>query len=331
MDKVSGLVTDILRFRGSEDRSGVMTVRDAHRVKHKVVGVTEGVEIGSFIRAEGKPVVHQVYGPQLRAQTVHVELPSSRDAAPEWFYRHFDMSLSAATELVKDWYDDFANLGAPKASTAKGDGDFELQRLWECLGASAGTAARSVENLFTKHGLQEVYLEVRAYVMRKEAVDALVGLGLSTKEAHLLYKARGSGITAEMAQDPYTAYLYVESISFKKMDDIYLARRGTTKQDDHRVRALCLFYLRKDASDNGHTAIEYDDFIRIMEEKKDKFSATKILHNLHRLMPEFVTQYGDPAMLQLAHLAEYESGIAEWVTTGRITRTDDDTDDSSGT
>lgn len=333
MDKVSGIVTDILRFRGSADRGGVLTLRDARGATHKVLGVTEGVEVGSFIYAEGKPFVHPTYGPQLRAHTVRVDLPTTRDAAPEWLYRHFRMTQLQATALITDWYNDFANLGqapTPGTVTIKGAGDFELLRLWTCLGA-AGVSARSVENLFKRHSLEDVYSEVREYVVRKNTIDGLVAVGLNTREAQLLYKVRGSAIIDEMKTDPYVAYLYVDTISFKKMDDIYLQLKGTGKTDDHRLRAMCLFYLRKDASDNGHTAIEYDDFLHLMEERKERFSATKILHNLHRLIPDFVTQYGNPTMLQLTHLAEYEDGIAEWITTGKIKRTDDNTDDSSGT
>lgn len=317
MEKVSGTVVHVLRFRGSEDNSGVLTIRDAVRKQQKVVGVTEGIEIGSFVHAEGKAVTHPVYGPQLRAQRIRVELPSSRLAAEEWFVRHFTMQLKDVREMLDDWYSNFAVAG----TTHPGE-DFEMTRLWSSLRSTTG-AAKAIEMLFEKHDLSSVYPEVREYVLKKMAVDSLVEYGLTSKEALLLYKACGVDVLGKMAEDPYIAYLYVESIGFKKMDDIYLSQLKGKKNDDHRVRAMCVYFLNRDSSDHGHTAVEHADFIALMEEEHS-FSATKVLYNLHRLIPEFVTQYGDPTMIQLSTLAEYEAGIAEWLATGKIETKDED-------
>lgn len=334
MNQVEGVVTDLMRFRGSEDKSGVLTVMDAAKVVHRILGVTEGIELGTYISAEGNVVEHPTYGAQMRAKKIRVELPTTPEAVAKWMTLHFRTDASRAKEFMECWCEplaEFTKHPDPSRVTLNlRNMPPMLKRLWMHLEAPVDPGLEGpIEGLCNSCGISSLELDgMRRYVQRKATLDVLLDLGLTTSEAQLLFQRCGIGVVAQIKEDPYIAYMLVESISFKKMDDIYLSTAGRGLKDDHRVRAMCLHYLRRDVGDRGHTAIAFDDFISVMEEHKDEFSATSIAYNLARLIPDYVTQYGsNPTMLQLSDVAKYEGGIAEWIIKGRInesTAHDDD-------
>jgi len=325
MNQVEGMVTDLMRFRGSEDRSGVLTVVAADKEVHRILGVTEGIEIGTFIFAEGNVIEHPKYGKQLRAKKIRVELPTTQETVAKWMTLHFNILAHRAQEFMASWCEPLATFTLypnPKQTTLNlRNMPPLLQRLWMHLEKPLKSGPEeAVEGLCNSCGINAFELgEMRRYVQRKAALDMLIELGLNASEAQILFQQCGIGVVATLQEDPYVAYMMVESISFKKMDDIYLSTQGRGLKDDHRVRAMCLHYLRRDVGDRGHTAIALDDFLLIMEEHRDGFSATSIMFNLARLIPQYVVQYGDnPVMLQLADIAQYENGIADWIVNGRI-------------
>lgn len=314
---VSGVVTDVFMFRGSADRVGVLTLLDAEGKKQKVVGVVEGIRSGDNVEVTGHEHMHPHYGMQVRAQHINTTLPSSKKAATEWLMRHFGVTWNDSRQLIDDWYADFssARQASPGAfSTTASSGDFELARLWSLVTADAP----SVREHFEKYPSgKEEYPKIREYVVRKNVTDSLVRMGLDTKEAFQLYTLRGAKAADELRQDPYVVYYYLEGVPFKKVDDIYLAQAGHKKNDDRRVRAVCLYELRS-CTNEGHTAMYYDDFVDLLAELHPEFTAARLVSNIQTLMPEFIMLYGDPSMVQLSSYAQYEAGIAEFVVLGHV-------------
>ncbi len=309
---VSGVVLDVLEFRGSADHMGVITLLDAERKKQKVVGVVEGVRVGDSIEVSGHEHEHPHYGMQIRAQHIRTTLPETKKTASEWLIRHFGVGWKDAQDLVEDWYRDFAML--PYATGGSGSGDIELIRLWDLVALDIIIVRQHFK---CYPSAEKVYFKVREYVVRKQVTDRLVRMGLDTKEAFALYGIRGVQAADELQQDPYIVYYYLDGIPFKKVDDIYLAKSGNKKNDDRRVRAVCLYELRS-CTDDGHTAMYYDDFVDLLEEIHSEFSATKLISNVQTLIPEFITLYGSPSMVQLTPYARFEAGIAEFVVLGKV-------------
>lgn len=314
--ETSGVVTDVLRFRGSQDQMGVITLVDADKKKQKVVGVVEGVRVGDSIEVTGYEAEHPHYGPQIRAQHINTILPRHKSALSEWLIRHFGIPWSDARNLVDEWYAEFVMHGqaahpAPVAFT--GAGDFEALRLWNNILVDAP----AVRQLFVKHHSTAQYLDVQKYVIRKNVTDTLVRMGLETKEAFALFMLRGAKAAEELKADPYVVYYYLDGTQFSKIDKIYLDQPGNKPNDDRRVRASCLYELRS-CTDEGHTAMYYDDFIALIEELHPEFSATRLMSNIQSLMPEFISLYGNPSMIQLSPYARFEAGIAEFVTFGKV-------------
>jgi hypothetical protein len=313
---VSGVVEDILVFRGNADRMGVLTIYDAERKKQRIVGVTEGIRTGDSVEVTGLEQMHPHYGMQIRAQKIDTILPRTQHAAADWLTRHFGVPWKVARTVMEVWYRDFGVLGQTKSMAAAviaGPGDFQLVRLWNMIiDDDAG-----VREHFKTHNADDAYAMLNKYVVRKHVTDTLVKMGLDTKEAFALYMLRGKRAAEELKEDPYIVYYYLENVPFKKIDDIYLAQPGNKKRDDRRVRATCLYELRS-CTDEGHTAMYYEDFLDLIEELHPEFSATKLVGNIQELIPEFILLYGNPPMVQLAPYARFESGIAEFVMHGKV-------------
>jgi hypothetical protein len=317
--EVSGVVEDLIRFRNSNDGVGVAKVELSSGTEEQVIGVLVGIELGDYIEVTGVEYDHPHHGKQIRAKVIHVLLPKDRRSTVGWLTRHFGMLHSAAEDLISDWYTSFSTVGAATSSPASiympaPEGtDFEIARFMQLLRWNDA----SIRTFFDKHNATMTYPSVQAYVLRKMTVDDLLKLGLDTKEAHALFRARGREAAAELKQDPYTAYYYIQDMPFTKIDKIYLSQRGNAPNDPKRLRAVCLHEL-KDRADEGHTAMYYDDFLDYMSEKYPTMSAQRFVSCLDQLMPEFLTLYGDPQMIQLVTHARYEAGIAEFITYGKV-------------
>lgn len=330
----AGVVRDVLRFRGSAEGAGVLTIMDASGRREKAVGVVEGIRQGDYVEIVGYEAEHPTYGKQIRAQKVTTSYPTTKKMFAEWLQRHFMAPFANTNALVDEWYSEFATLGvatSPAAVPVKGTGDFELLRLW----AMIVEGNPGVQQHFAKHGLSAEYVDVRQFILRKHTVDTLMSMGLDTKEAHGLFLVRGARAATELRDDPYVVFYYLDNVPFTKIDKIYLAQPGHKKVDDRRVKALCLNVLRS-CTDEGHTAMYYDDFIAMLEETYPELSATKLMSNFDALIPEFVVLYGSPTMVQLAPYARFEAGIAEFVIHGKVLtlppelENNDDSEDETG-
>jgi len=312
-----GVVRDVLRFRGSAEGMGVITLMDKDGARQKVVGVCEGIRAGDYIEVSGYEQEHPTHGMQVRASRVVTTFPATRKAFLEWMQRHFQAPWKNANALVDDWYENFATLGQMKGAGTlaplTGPGDFELIRLWNLIVSDQAGA----QQVFAKHGLSAEFIDIRIFVQRKNSVDSLMKMGLDTKEAHALFVARGARAVEELRTDPYVVFYYLDNVPFTKIDKVYLAQPENKKVDDRRVKAVCLHELRL-CTEEGHTAMYYSDFIDLVEETYPEFSATKLMSNFDALIPEFVTLYGSPTMVQLTPYARYEAGISEFVVTGRV-------------
>jgi hypothetical protein len=316
--ELHGVVRDVLRFRGSAEGMGVITLMDKDGTRQKAVGVCEGISPGDYVEVSGYEQEHPTYGMQIRAQRVVTSFPTTKKTFLEWIQRHFQAPWKNANALVEDWYENFGTLGqSPKGGGSlvplTGPGDFELIRLWNMV-VSDQTGAQVV---FAKHGLSAEFIDIKMFVQRKNTVDGLMKMGLDTKEAHALFMARGNRALEELRTDPYVVYYYLENVPFAKIDKVYLGQPENKKVDDRRVKAVCLHELRS-CTDEGHTAMYYSDFIDLVEETYPEFSVTRLMSNFDALIPEFVTLYGSPTMVQLTPYARYEAGIAEFVVTGRV-------------
>lgn len=292
MDTLTGTVVHVLRFRGSADGSGKLAVLPKDGKEVTVIGVIVDIKVGAYVHVEGHYKQHPVYGTQLRASSLRVELPTERDPLIRWLVSQLGMGRPEAGSVVTMWQ------GYGKT----------LAQFWEQLDSIEMRAC------FTFIGVEPMRMELLGMQARRIALAALTAMGFTMGEAELLFRVSPDIVDALKA-DPYRAYLLVDSIEFYKMDKLYLADKNHHDRDPVRVRACCVFVLRQDAKQLGHTAMDYDDFLVLMSEGYS-FSAMQILTALDSLNPTFVVQSGDPMQVQLAELATYEDGIAEWISTG---------------
>ena len=290
MDTLTGTVVHVLRFRGSADGSGKLAVLPKDGKEVTVIGVIVDIKVGAYVHVEGHYKQHPVYGTQLRATSLRVELPTEKEPLIRWLASQLDMSRREAESVVITWH--------THGKT------FAL--FWEQLDSL------DMKDCF--FGMEPMLEKLLGMQARRIALAALTTMGFTMAESELLFRAE-PGIVHGLRADPYRAYLLVDSIEFYKMDKLYLAAEGHHDRDPVRVRACCIFVLRKDAKSLGHTAMDYDDFLVLMSEGYG-FSAMQLLTALESLNPDFVVQSGNPMQVQLAALARYEDGIAEWISTG---------------
>lgn len=303
--EVSGVVEHTILFRNSSDSMGIVKIKDGAGAQHAVLCVVVGIEAGDFIEVVGTEHEHPTHGMRIRAKTVKVSLPKDQASLSLWLARHFDIQPFVVRNLVEDWF--------TQQLPTVADPDKVLFLFFQGLYEN-NPVCRSY---FEKHGVLHVYPGVSVYVQRTLVIEELLTLGLDTKEAHSLFRTRGLDAPRELREDPYTAYYYIENMSFSKVDKIYLAQRSRSPNDEKRLRAVCLHEI-KDRADEGHTAMYYDDFLDYMSEKYETLSAQRFIHCLDALMPEFITLYGSPQMLQLVTHARYEAGVAEFIVGGKV-------------
>lgn len=305
---LSGTVVEIIPFRSSHDRSGVLKVRDAEKKIRTVVGVVDGIEVGDYVVVTGIERQHPHHGLQVRATTLRTEYPREKDAAAEWMMRHLNMQRSRAEFIISEW----CHGVAPGAVSG------QLALLWEAAHSNNVGLVHDAADLFRDNGHGPEWTNLVAYAEKKAVMDDLVELGLDTKEAFIIFQALGTRSAEKVRFDPYTVYYYVETTPFEKVDKIYLRRPETLKTDDRRVRALCVQRVR-DFVENGDTAVRYDDLIDLLEEKHDYIKARVLLENLHGLEPEMLTFYyaeTQGVLVQPVELARFEDGFARWLVTG---------------
>lgn len=308
---LAGEVVEIIPFKASRDRTGVVKVRDSEKRIRNVIGTVDGIEVGDYVSVTGVERAHPTHGHQIRATTLHTEYPTEKDAAEEWLMRHLNMQRGIAEDIIADWL----------KGVHEHDFTASLEKFWQAVTDRpwlGGKKHEEVHELFTNYDQEFEWSNLVAYAEKKKVMDELVELGLDTKEAFTVFQALGLNAAAKVRTDPYTVYYYVETTPFEKVDKIYLRRPDTLKTDDRRVRALCVQKVREFV-ENGDTAVRYDDLIDLLEEKHDYIKARVLLENLHDLEPEMLTFYCvdiQGVLVQPVDLAKFEDGFARWLVTG---------------
>lgn len=312
--KVSGVIVEVIRFRASADGAGVVKIRDA-QLGHirTVVGMVEGLAPGDTIEASGSEREHPHHGLQLKASRIHTLLPQTKKSARMWLTSHFSVTAMEAEALLDAWSSDFATSWVAAGGLAD-PADHEMEGLWEALSWNRAHAYA----IFLKQNKTSLYLELVQYVQRKMTMDDLVKEGLTSKEALVLFRHRGVRAITELLEDPYLVYYYIEETNFEKLDKIYLRQPNNYRNDERRVKALCLNRVREFV-ENGDTAVLYDDLIDLMEDKHEYLLAREVLLCLHSLVPntlEFYCAEDFGIRVQPVKLAQFEAGLAQWVKTG---------------
>lgn len=304
------MVVEIIPFKASVDRTGVVKVRDSEKKIRTVIGTIEDIAYGDYVEVTGVERHHPHHGLQVRASTIKTTYPTEKESTIEWLIRHLKMSRYNAEGIVVDWL-----VGYPNDTTSVAA---RIEGLWVGAAEPLISLRDEIFDVFNAHGLLVEFNLLTTITEKKKVMDELVELGLDTKEAYVLYLERGRRAAEEVREDPYIVYYYVDTVPFDKIDKIYLRRPDTLKTDDRRVRALCLQRVR-DFVENGDTAVRYDDLIDMLEEKHDYLTATMLIDNLHTLVPEMLSLYymeQQGMLVQPKDLAKYEDGFALWLIKG---------------
>lgn len=305
---LAGMVVEIIPFRASIDRTGVVKVRDAEKKIRTVIGTIEGLAYGDYVEVAGVERQHPHHGLQVRATTIKASYPKDKETSTEWLIRHLKMDRRKAEGIINDWCE-----GVTDENISS-----QISLLWEAASTPVPGLRQDAYTVFDQHDQIAEFNDLVLYATKKVVMDDLVELGLDTKEAFTIFQARGMKAAEEVREDPYVVYYYVETTPFEKVDKIYLRRADTYKTDDRRVRALCMQKVR-DFVENGDTAVRYDDLLDLLEEKHDYISARTMIENLHGLEPEMLTFYfteEQGVLVQPVDLAKYEDGFSQWLVRG---------------
>jgi hypothetical protein len=312
----SGLVNGLIPFRGSTDEMGVVKVSQG-KGEIAAIGPLTGIRVGDFVTVVGTESQHPQYGMRVKARHIHVSLPDNLGDAINWMWRHFDMDRVWTNAALRHWMSGGRTLNDLYQAI-----QLDRQEALKLLSPNTQSELCSQGGHYYDHAA-DGYPKLRAYLQRFYAVSGAVELGLTTQEAQALFRALGSDALKRLREDPYTAYYYVEGLPFGKVDKIYLSDPKHDVDDDYRVRAVIVHTMR-DRTEEGHTAIYYDDLVDYMAEKHPSLPRQKLIDLIDSLTPDQIVAYASPgglAMLQPRECAQHEQGIAAFIKCGQVPST----------
>lgn len=319
---LSGPIVDIIRFKASVEKAGVLKIRDAEKRIRNVVGVVDSLQVGDVVAVTGIERSHPTHGLQIRATTIRSTFPTEKELFIQWMIIHLRLGRQEANSIVNEYfkqYDTMVKSNIPVGLYVTSfDEEGMLRLFWQLLEPD-GACRDLIQMIFIDLNMRPEYITLADFVEKKVITDQLMDLGLTSKESFILFRERGPQVIDEIKEDPYVLYYYVEETPFEKVDKIYLDRPDTLKADDRRVRALCIHQVRVFV-ENGDTAVRYDDLIDLMEEAHTYLKARELLVNLHELVGELLTFYNTKeqgVLVQPKELATYEEGFATWLITGQ--------------
>ncbi|OSS42540.1 RecD-like DNA helicase YrrC [Desulfurella amilsii] len=111
----------------------------------------------------------------------------------------------------------------------------------------------------------------------------------------------------EIKENPY-CLTDVRGIGFKTADKLAL-QLGIDPYSPHRIQALTDYILLSQASNNGHTFVEYNDLLKLMQEEADNINLEKLIFVLKNILQNQDKYYIDNNRISLAGYEKQEANI----------------------
>ena len=258
-DSVSGAVERVV-FQSEESGFCVLRVKArGHRDLVALVGNATSINPGEWVTATGKWVIDSKYGPQFRAESLHVTVPTSISGIRAYL----------GSGMIRG----IGKVYAGKLVDAFGDKVFDVieaepERLGEIYGIGPYRAKMIAD----------------AWAEQKAVRDIMVFLhehGVGTARAVRIYKTYGADAIAVISANPYVLATDIRGIGFKTADAIAM-NFGITKDAMIRIRAGLSFVLSEAMSD-GNCGLVADilvdkaiSLLEVEEREVEKALATEL-------------------------------------------------------
>jgi exodeoxyribonuclease V alpha subunit len=226
-----------------------------------ITGTVSSLNVGETLEVSGQWTKHAQYGDQFRVTDYRTVMPSSVDGIAKYL----------------------------AGGVVKGLGPVTAERIVAVFGEETldvldnhPDRLRRVEGL----GRKRIAQIKEAWQEQRGSRDVMIFLhqnGISTAQAHRIYKQYGSDAVATLRKEPYRLAADIRGIGFRTADQI--AQRMGVEDDDPRRLEAGLAYVVMRATEQGHTYLPADLLVQHaveqlgVDESAVETSLTEVVRN----------------------------------------------------
>lgn len=223
-EKITGTV-DHIRYRG-ENGWCVVGMEDGT----VCVGTMPGVRQGADVEIIGEWTEHPDHGRQLEVDTFSQHTPTDVDGLAAWLKR----------------VDGVGSVYADHLAQAAGGDDVDPDDFFDADGVPEDVCEKAAE----------AWAQDSA---KRDALIALQGMGLTSKQADRAWKRWGQGAPQRVESNPY-CLTQLSQIGFERADGIARGAPHRIGFDDaKRLRAGCMYTLKEARQGSGHVGMPLED------------------------------------------------------------------------
>ena len=207
-----------------------------------VVGYLPFINVGDYLKLEGKFVTHQEYGRQFKIDTFEKMIPETVDALERYLSNGSIKGIGPATahKIIKEF-------GEETISIFK----FEPQKLARIKGITNQKAIEIAESFNENFELWQL-------------VGFLDKFHIPVSSAQSIYQKIGKNTIEKIQENPYILVDLARGVDFKQVDKMALDL-GMETTNQERI-ASGIKYALTIITNNGHTCVEKQNLIRFMIE-----------------------------------------------------------------
>lgn len=227
LETITGEIVSIIYY--NEYNGYTVADMDMDNQLVTVIGFFPELQEGEKITVSGKWVTHPEYGMQFKAESFHVEVPSSEDAIEKYLSSGMIQGIGPVTAQRM-----VAHFGKDTLDIIQ----FHPNRLTEVEGIGKKKAGQILQSFEEQQGLREVMLFLQKF-------------GVTPRHAVKLYKKYGDRTIATIKENPYKMAEDVIGIGFKMADEIAM-NMGIDHRSNYRIIAGVKYALYQ-IHHEGHT------------------------------------------------------------------------------
>ncbi len=248
LETITGEIVTIIYYN---DYSGY-TVADLDMQNQlvTVVGFFPELQEGERITISGKWITHPEYGMQFKAESFHVEVPTSEEAIEKYLASGMIRGIGPVTaqKIVDHFGKDTLDII-----------QFHPQRLTGVEGIGKKKAMQILKSFEEQQGLREVMLFLQKF-------------GVTPRHAVKLYKKYGDKTISTIKENPYRMAEDITGIGFKMADQIAM-NMGIDSRASYRIAAGVKYALFQNHHE-GHTYCPesklIEDAAKLLEVEKEE-------------------------------------------------------------
>lgn len=226
LERITGQIVSIIYY--NEHNGYTVADMDWEEQLVTVVGFFPELQEGEQVSLSGKWVTHPEYGMQFKAESFHVEIPSSEESIEKYLASGVIKGIGPVTakRMVRHFGKDTLDII-----------QFHPYRLTEVEGIGEKKAEQIILSYEEQQGLREVMLFLQNY-------------GVTPRYAVKLYKKYGEKTIATLKENPYKMAEDVIGIGFKIADQVAM-NMGIDPRSNYRITAGVKYALYQ-VHNNGH-------------------------------------------------------------------------------